>query len=185
MKYKELIIGFLLVLLFGMVEFFLIDVKASKAVVLTFVFLFSVTKVFYLVIRCFRRIVTISHMDLPYHRFLLFIAANVVLIVVSFSIDYLAVYHLDKTSFSGLEDTTNLVEEYFKLFYLSLLMFTNMGVANVVPIKIPAEILVMFEAIVSFVTLIFILSDYVTLRDSLRRLKNEKVKEEEEEETKA
>ncbi len=179
MKYKELIIGFLLVICFGAVAFFLIDCHASKTVILSFVFLFSITKILYLVIKCFRRIVTISHMDLPYHRFLLFIAVNVVLIVFSFSIDYLAVYHLDKTSFSGLEDTTNLVEEYFKLFYLSLLMFTNMGVANVVPVKIPAEILVMFEAIVSFVTLIFILSDYVTLRDSLRRLKDEKVKEEE------
>jgi len=63
------------------------------------------------------------------------------------------------------------------MFYLSLLMFTNMGVANVVPVKIPAEILVMFEAIVSFVTLIFILSDYVTLRDSLRRLRDKKEEE--------
>jgi hypothetical protein len=179
MKYKELIIGFLLVTLFGTAEFFLIDFKTPKALILAVVFLFSISKVVYMVIKCFRRIVTISHMDVPYHRFLLFIAANVVLIVFSFSIDYLAVYHLDKTSFTGLEDTTNLVEEYFKLFYLSLLMFTNMGVANVVPVKIPAEILVMFEAIVSFVTLIFILSDYLTLRDSLRRLKEEKLKEEE------
>ena len=177
MKYKELIIGFLLVVCFALIEFFLFKWKAPKALILTTVFVFSLIKVLYIVIRCFKRIVTISHMDLPYHRFLLFIAVNVVLIVVSFSLDYLVVYNLDKTSFSGLEGTTNIVEEYFKMFYLSLLMFTNMGVANVVPVKIPAEILVMFEAIVSFVTLIFILSDYVTLRDSLRRLRDKKEEE--------
>ena len=174
MKYKELIIGFLMVVCFAAIEFYLIFIKAPKGLVLCVVFLFALTKVAYLVVKCFKRIVTISHMDLPYHRFLMFIAANVVLIVVSFSFDYLSIYRLDKTSFSGLEGTTNIVEEYFKLFYLSLLMFTNMGVANVVPVKIPAEILVMLEAIVSFVTLIFILSDYVTLRDSLRKFKEEK-----------
>ncbi len=94
------------------------------------------------------------------------------LIVFSFSLDYWSVFHLDPASFTGLEDTENMLEEYFKLFYLSLLLFTNMGVANVVPVKIPAETLVMFESIVSFVTLIFILSDYVVLRDSLKRLKD-------------
>ena len=177
MKYKELIIGFLLVVSFAIIEFLLIHNKAPKGIILTSIFIFSITKVLYLVIKCFKRIVTISHMDLPYHRFLLFIAANVVLIVVSFSLDYLSVYRLDKTSFTGLEGTSNIIEEYFKLFYLSLLMFTNMGVANVVPVKIPAELLVMLEAIVSFVTLIFILSDYVTLRDSLRRLREEKKEE--------
>ncbi len=185
MKYKELIIGFLLVVCFALIEYFIIKIKAPKELVLALVFLFSISKVMYIVIKCFKRIVTISHTDLPYHRFLLFIAANVVLIVVSFSLDYLAIYRLDKTSFSGLEGTTNIIEEYFKLFYLSLLMFTNMGVANVVPVKIPAEILVMLEAIVSFVTLIFILSDYVTLRDSLKRLKEEKEVEKKVEEGKS
>ncbi|HSZ25640.1 MAG TPA: hypothetical protein VK766_07990 [Cytophagaceae bacterium] len=148
--------------------------KTSKEIVLSVVFLFSFSKVLYVIVKCFKRIVIIANIDMPYHRFLLFIAANIGLIVLSFSIDFLAVYHLDKTSFTGLEETTNVLEEFFKLFYLSLLMFTNMGVANVVPVKIPAEFLVMFEAIVSFVTLIFILSDYVTLRDSLKKLKPEK-----------
>lgn len=174
MKYKELIIGFLLVILLGLTEYFIIEFKGPKGIGLTVIFLFALVKVLYVVILCFRRIVTIAHLDLPYHRFLLFIAANVVLIVFSFSFDYWSVFHMDPTSFTGLEDTNNVAEEYFKLFYLSLLMFTNMGVANVVPVKIPAEVLVMFEAIVSFVTLIFILSDYVVLRDSLRRLKEKK-----------
>lgn len=171
MKYKELIIGFLLVILLGVVQYSLLKLKLPRAVDLSFIFLFSIAKILYVVILCFRRIVAIAHMDLAYHRFLLFIAVNVVLIVFSFAFDYIAVFHLDRTSFTGLEDTSNVAEEFFKLFYLSLLMFTNMGVANVVPVKIPAEALVMFEAIVSFVTFIFILSDYVVLRDSLKRLK--------------
>jgi hypothetical protein len=171
MKYKEVIIGLLLAILLGTIEFLLVKYNAPKGLLLFLIFLFCLTKVLYVVIRCFRRIVTIAHTDLPYHRFLLFVASNVSLLVFSFSLDYFAIFSYDPTSFTGLEDTTNIVEEYFKLFYLSLLLFTNMGVANVVPVKIPAEILVMFEAIVSFVTLIFILSDYVTLRDSLRRIR--------------
>ena len=95
MKYKELIIGFLLVILLGLTEYFIIEFKSPKGISLFFLFLFSLVKVLYVVIRCFRRIVTIAHMDLPYHRFLMFIAANVVLIVFSFSIDYWSVFHLD------------------------------------------------------------------------------------------
>lgn len=174
MKYKEVIIGLLLAILLGAIEFLMVKYNIYKGLFLFLIFLFCLTKVLYVVIRCFRRIVTIAHTDMPYHRFLLFVAANVSLLVFSFSLDYYAIFSYDPTSFIGLEDTNNVVEEYFKLFYLSLLLFTNMGVANVVPVKIPAEILVMFEAIVSFVTLIFILSDYITLRDSLKRLKKGK-----------
>src|ERR1700740_3593567 len=101
MKYKEVIVGFLLVFLLGVAEYFLLKYGAPKWLSLFFIFLFSPTKVLYIVVKCFRRIVTISHLDLPYHRFLLFIAANVSLIVFSFSFDYLSIYTYDPTSFSG------------------------------------------------------------------------------------
>ncbi|MCS6823341.1 MAG: hypothetical protein NZ529_03535 [Cytophagaceae bacterium] len=173
MKYKEIIIATFIIIVLSCVECLLFLYEAPSFLYLSAVYVFCLLKIGYIVIRCFRRIVRIAHLDIPYHRFLLFIAANVVLVVTSFSIDYFCIYKWNPDTFTGLEDTTNDLQRYFKLFYLSLLMFTNMGVANVIPVAIASEALVMFEAIVSFVTLIFILSDYVTLRESLSRLRKE------------
>ena len=152
----------------------MIDSGFPYGLSLVMIFVCCLIKTSVILYRSFKRIVGISHEDVPYHRFLLFVAANIILVVFSFSIDYFCVFELDNGTFSGLENTSNDLERFFKLFYLSLLLFTNMGVANVVPLTIPAETLVMFEAIVSFITLIFILSDYVTLRDSLSRLGKKK-----------
>ncbi|MCU0428851.1 MAG: hypothetical protein MUF42_02655 [Cytophagaceae bacterium] len=139
-----------------------------------FIFLACLIKVGFIMLRCFRSIVNISHQSVPYHTFLGFIAINIFLVVFTFSIDYFWIFQLNPGSFSGLETAYTPLQQYFKLFYLSLLLFTNMGVANVVPVSIPAEALVMLEAIVSFVTLIFMLSDYLTLRESLNMIRGKK-----------
>lgn len=174
MKYRELNIAVIIVLFVSLIEWVLCQFSISKGILLTVIFTGCMLKVGYIMFRCFRRIVSISHKDVPYHSFLGFVALNIFLVVVAFSLDYYFVYRMDPNSFSGLETAQTPIQYYFKLFYLSLLLFTNMGVANVVPVTIPAEALVMMEAIASFGTLIFILSDYVTLRESLNRIRANK-----------
>jgi uncharacterized membrane protein len=173
-KYKELTIAAFLVITVSLLEWFIVNGQKASILLILMIFGGCMLKVGYIMIKCFRRIVSISHKEIPYHSFLGFIALNILLVVITFSLDYFFVFQLDPNSFSGLETATTPIERYFKLFYLSLLLFTNMGVANVVPVTIPAESLVMMEAIVSFVTLIFMLSDYVTLRESLNLIRSTK-----------
>lgn len=174
MKFKELIVATILVFVISLLEWLLCQASIPKGVMLSVIFAGCLVKVCYVMFRCFRRIVNIAHKDVPYHTFLGFVALNILLVVFAFSLDYYFVYKMDPNSFSGLETAQTPIQCYFKLFYLSLLLFTNMGVANVVPVTIPAEALVMLEAIASFGTLIFILSDYVTLRESLGRIRSQK-----------
>lgn len=173
-KYKELLIAALLVLAVSLLEWIITSGQKTSTALIIIIFTGCLLKVGYIMIKCFRRIVSISHKEIPYHSFLGFIALNILLVVITFSLDYFFVFQLDPSSFSGLETASTPLERYFKLFYLSLLLFTNMGVANVVPVTISAESLVMMEAIVSFVTLIFMLSDYVTLRESLNLIRSGK-----------
>src|ERR1700739_4254238 len=89
------------------------------------------------------------------------------MIIFSFSIDFLCLYQVDKTSFSGMLPHATFFDRFFDFFYFSLLIFSNIGMASILPETITAKSLTMFEAILSFVTIIFILSDFISLKESL------------------
>jgi hypothetical protein len=162
-----------IIILVTAIQYLLIQTNLNKFLLFLLILCFSLAKVIYFSILIFKKLSDIAK-DIKYLNFLAFTAFNIFFLVFSFSIDYFLIYQLDKLSFSGMEGTSNIYEVYFKLFYLSFLLFTNMGVANVIPVTIPAECVVMFEAIASFSTVIFILSDFVTLKDSLQKLRKPK-----------
>lgn len=150
--------------------YYLIHQGVNKYMLIGTILLLSAIKVIYFSATTFRKLADITQ-NIQYLHFLTFVAFNIIYLVFSFSLDYFLIYSIDSQAFSGLEKASNLYEVYFKMFYLSFLLFTNMGVANVVPVAIPAECLVMFEAISSFATIIFILSDFVSLKDALTKFR--------------
>ncbi|TGL59492.1 ion transporter [Leptospira sarikeiensis] len=124
-------------------------------------------KSWYFFVKGFRRISEFSGLDLKYYEFLVFIAFNISVIVISFGFDYLCIYKTDMGSFSGLPKDLEYPSLFFKFIYFSLMIFTNIGIIKIVPENTEAEILVIFEAILSFITIIFILSDFLSLKESL------------------
>jgi len=123
-------------------------------------------KISYIVSQSFKSIVGIVRKGTAYHIYLIYIAANAILIITSFGSDYFALHIIQPEAFEGMAGVGNEFEVFFKMFYLSLLLFTNLGVADIVPATTQAEVLVMSEGIIAFVSLIFMLSDYTTLRES-------------------
>jgi hypothetical protein len=164
MKTKDIIILYTIVVVSGTIMYFVEHLDLNKYLLYAFVFSVMIAKMWYFMVSIYKKLV---HFSKSYFRFLFFISMNILLMVISFAVDYYCIYLIDVNSFSGLEDATTLPGQLFKFFYLSFLLFTNMGVANVVPVSMPAECMVMFEAIVSFMTIIFILSDFVSLKESL------------------
>ena len=57
----------------------------------------------------------------------------------------------------------------YELVYFSLLNFSNFGFGDVVPLSIFGKTIVTIEIIISFVTIIFILSDFVSLKESFAK----------------
>jgi hypothetical protein len=167
MKVKDIIIENILIILFGVLIFYLDDIEFKDAYNKILVFTFAIVKCLYFVFGGFRKIVRFTKSNITYYKFLIFIGLNISLIIISFSVDYLCLYQIDSHAFTGLPVTMEWYEEGFKFFYFSLLIFSNLGVAKVLPETLAAEGLVMFEAILSFITIIFILSDFISLKESL------------------
>ena len=83
-------------------------------------------------------------------------AVLIVLIIVSFSADYLALYVLNSENFKS---TTSLEGSFFKGFfeftYFSLITFSSVGFGDIVPLTIPGKLLVIMEVLLSFLVLVF------------------------------
>ena len=105
--------------------------------------------------------------NLPYHRFMLLMLVNMSQIITSFALDYHCLQLLDRGSFGGIRESLSSVELVFECFYFSVLNFTFFGYGDVTPQTIPAKLLTMTEIILAFVTVIFLLSDFISLKESL------------------
>lgn len=109
--------------------------------------------------------------DIAYHRFLFLMTYNIGQMTLSFGVDFFCLYEIDKSSFVGVMPQFSKIEEAFEFFYFSVLNFTFFGYGDLMPATVPAKILVLMEVIIAFLTIIFILSDFISMKDSLKKLK--------------
>ncbi|MEQ1752166.1 MAG: ion channel [Prosthecobacter sp.] len=108
-----------------------------------------------------------SH-NIPYHRFLGLMGVNMAQITLSFALDFWCLESADKGSFSSFQESWSQAEILFECFFFSVLNFSFFGFGDVTPQTIPAKIVTMMEVILAFFTVIFLLSDFISLKDSLR-----------------
>lgn len=108
-----------------------------------------------------------SH-NIPYHRFLGLMGVNMAQITLSFALDYWCLETANLGSFSGFQETWNQAEIIFECFFFSVLNFSFFGFGDVTPQTIPAKVVTMMEVILAFFTVIFLLSDFISLKDSIR-----------------
>jgi hypothetical protein len=106
--------------------------------------------------------------NLSHHRFLVVMAINMTQMIISFAFDFHLLYVLDPESFAGVAPGIAGSEALFDFFYLSTLNFSFFGYSDILPQTIPAKIVNLTEIILAFITVIFLLSDFVSLKDSLR-----------------
>nr|WP_127844236.1 MULTISPECIES: potassium channel family protein [Bacteroidota] len=80
----------------------------------------------------------------------------IILIVLSFSADYHALYTLNPENFNSstaLNDSFSL--QFFEFLYFSLITFSSVGFGDIVPLSISGKLLVMMEVFLSFLVLVF------------------------------
>jgi Ion channel len=111
------------------------------------------------------RQVTLKNM--PYHRFLRVVGINMIQIVLSFGLDFYLLLKVDITCFNGIDPKFTEPELLFECFYLSALNFSYFGYGDVTPANIPAKLVTLTGILLGFMTVIFILSDFVTLKESI------------------
>uniref|UniRef100_UPI004047EBBD potassium channel family protein n=1 Tax=Mariniflexile sp. TaxID=1979402 RepID=UPI004047EBBD len=80
----------------------------------------------------------------------------IILIVLSFTADYQALYILNPENFkSSTVLNDSFLIQFFEFIYFSLITFSSVGYGDIVPISIWGKILVMMEIFLSFLVLVF------------------------------
>lgn len=80
----------------------------------------------------------------------------ILLIVLSFSFDYHALYIKNFDSFkTSLVENDSFLRQYFEFIYFSLITFSSVGFGDIVPISVSGKTIVMFEVCLSFFVLVF------------------------------
>lgn len=108
-----------------------------------------------------------SLQNLAYHRFMMLMLINMSQIITSFALDYHCLQCANGNSFGSINPALTRPELLFELLYFSVLNFTFFGYGDVTPQTIPAKLVTMTEILLAFVTVIFLLSDFISLKDSL------------------
>jgi hypothetical protein len=80
----------------------------------------------------------------------------IILIILSFSADYQALYIMSSENFKSttlLNSSFSL--QFFEFLYFSLITFSSVGFGDVVPLTVAGKLLVMMEVFLSFLVLVF------------------------------
>lgn len=115
-----------------------------------------------------RQLIRATAQNLPYHRFLGLMAVNMSQISLSFALDFYCLQRANPASFASLDAGLSRLELAFDCAYFSVLNFSYFGYGDITPQTIPAKLVTLTEVTLGFLTLIFILSDFISLKDSLR-----------------
>ena len=108
-----------------------------------------------------------SQQHVAYHRFMVLMLVNMSQIITSFALDYHCLHTVNAESFSSIPPALTQPELVFEYVYFSVLNFTFFGYGDITPQTVPAKLLTMTEILLAFVTVIFLLSDFISLRESL------------------
>jgi hypothetical protein len=175
MKVKEvlfkslgIILLCLLVLYVDSIEFF--DNWVTKVSVISI----TIFKSLFFVFQNFKKIQENNQEIDFYYKYLIFLGLNIIMVIISFAVDFFVLYEVSKESFIGIPLNYTLAEKGFEFIYFSILNMTNFGFGQVTPATITAKTITSMEVILSFVAIIFVLSDFMSLRDSIINRKPKK-----------
>lgn len=116
-----------------------------------------------------QHILLATSQEIPYHRFLGLMGVNMMQVTLSFALDFWILESAERGSFSGFDAALSSAQVFFDCFVFSVLNFTFFGFGDILPRTVAAKIVTLLEVVLAFFTVIFLLSDFISLKDSLRR----------------
>jgi Ion channel len=101
--------------------------------------------------------------------FLMIVGINMIQVVLSFALDFYTLLKVDIACFNGIDPKFSDPELLFECFYFSALNFSYFGYGDITPANIPAKLVTLTGILLGFMTVIFILSDFITLKESISK----------------
>jgi hypothetical protein len=128
----------------------------------------AVAKTAYFLLENLQHILLATSHEIPYHRFLALMGVNMAQITASFALDFWLLELAEAGSFSGFAAGMRSGAVFFDCLFYSVLNFSFFGFGEIMPQTPTAKIVTLLEVILAFFTVIFLLSDFISLKDSLR-----------------
>jgi hypothetical protein len=133
------------------------------------VVLWAAIKFIYFLIENGMHIVHATTKDVPYHHFLVFMAYNIGQMSLSFALDFHALYLLDAGSLNGIGEGLIGAELWFEFVFYSVLNFSFFGFGDITPATVPAKLITLMEVVLALLTVIFILGDFISIREAVKK----------------
>ncbi|MFM7736788.1 MAG: ion channel, partial [Alphaproteobacteria bacterium] len=143
--------------------------EPGRGLLLSVVAAWAACKTLYYFSETLRHLLDATAHNLPYHRFLLVVGYNMAQITLSFAIDFFCLQRIDPSSLSGIDSSLQGFSLLFECFYFSVLNFSFFGYGDITPAHVPGKIVMLLEVVTAFSTVIFLLSDFVSIREEMRR----------------
>ncbi len=151
-------------------ELALIDRQAaSRPTLVALVITVALGKTLFFGVENIRQLRQAAAENIAYHRFLLLMVVNIWQVIVAFGLDFHALARLTPDSFAGVNPALTGSALVFEYFYFSALNFMFFGFGDITPQTVVAKTLTLTEITLAFVTVIFLLSDFISLKESIRR----------------
>ena len=149
---------------------FVFDHQDQSGIMTGFVVVFAVIKTVYILKFTLRRTEEhLSHALASFYRCLSSLGSILILIILSFSLDYYCLTDCNSLSFSGISDGLSILERFSELMYFSIVTFATIGFGDIVPSTLGAKFLVVLEIGTSFIMVVFIISNFHNMHYSIVR----------------
>jgi hypothetical protein len=129
----------------------------------------ALAKTAYFLVENLQHILLATSHEMPYHRFLGLMGVNMAQITLSFAVDFWLLESAEAGSFTGFDPAAMTpAGVFFDCLFYSVLNFSFFGFGEILPRTIPAKLVTLLEVVLAFFTVIFLLSDFISLKNSLR-----------------
>lgn len=163
--YKFAIVIFVGFLIF-LADFFNLDKPFANEIFLLIICIFKSS---YFIWFVFGQIKETTHEKFFFHEFISFIVVSILLVIISYAIDFYCLFRIQGDSFLGLIPKQSIMTEFITFFYFSISVFTTAGFGDVKPNSTTAQIFVSTELMIAYCFTILILANISNIRESFKK----------------
>lgn len=125
-----------------------------------FVLIFALVKTYLIALVTFKHLSKLVKICYSFERLFAVFGLIMLLTIISFAIDYTCLFEFDPAVFSGtIESSSSYIEKIPNFIYFSVITFATVGYGDIVPISSIARVLVVLEIFLSFLIIVFALTN--------------------------
>ena len=174
MEHLKSIYKYLFVIITGIVIYFLDYFELANPVANEIILsVISLLKAAYFIYFVFRTIKETAHKEFDFTEFMRFVVISILLVILSFALDYYCLFKINQQAFIGIIPKQNIITEFISFFYYSISVFTTAGFGDIKPNSTSAQVFVSMELMIAFFFTILVIANITHIRASFK----EKVKE--------